>query len=357
MSAAITASAPGKLVLAGEYGVLLGAPAISAAVDRQARATLQPSAYGEMHIVNTGRRYAFDLLGNGELNWRVDPGAAGDALRASLAVLAERHALPFEPEPLALELCTRSFYTQGADGSVQKIGIGSSAAIVVALCAALQEYFGLPEAFADCLAAHRRMQEGGGSGIDVATSWYGGVVALQAGPGDDPVVEELAWPAGLYILPVWTGRQASTPRMLRSFSAFLGGAAESARPIVAGLRRRAEAALGAWRSGDAKAAETALHEYGVGLRELDRAAGIGIWSKEHALFSELATRLGLSYKPSGAGGGDFGLVIASDPSRIAAFSAELGRTTRLPQPALDWSVTGCQIDRGQSLRARPNRLV
>ncbi len=346
MSAAISVSAPGKLVLAGEYAVLLGAPAISAAVDRQARAVLQPAAYSEMHIVNTGRRYAFDLLGNGELDWRVDPGAAGDALQATLAVLAERHALPLVAEPLALELCTRSFYTEGADGSVQKIGIGSSAAIVVALCTALQEYFGLPEAFADCLAAHRRMQEGGGSGIDVATSWYGGVVALQPESGAVPMVEELAWPAGLYVLPVWTGRQASTPAMLRSFNAFRGGSDESAGPIMAGLRRRAEAALGAWRSGDSKAIETALHEYGVGLSELDRAARIGIWSKEHALFSELAGRLGLSYKPSGAGGGDFGLVIASDPARIEAFSAELGRTTQLPQPAMDWSANGRTVHTG-----------
>ena len=171
-------------------------------------------------------------------------------------------------------------------------------------------------------------------------------MALQPDPEADPVVESLAWPAGLYILPVWTGRQASTPAMLGSFNAFLSDAAESARPIVAGLRRRAEEALGAWRSGDARAAETALHEYGAGLRELDRAADIGIWSKEHVLFGDLAARLGLSYKPSGAGGGDFGLVIATDPARIEAFSAELRRTAQLPQPAVPWSPTGRRIHKG-----------
>ena len=37
------ASAPGKLILVGEYAVLAGAPAISAAVNIRATARLQPA--------------------------------------------------------------------------------------------------------------------------------------------------------------------------------------------------------------------------------------------------------------------------------------------------------------------------
>ncbi len=56
----ITASAPGKLVLSGEYAVLDGAPAICMAVDRRARVTI--SASGEEFInLSRGRELAKDL--------------------------------------------------------------------------------------------------------------------------------------------------------------------------------------------------------------------------------------------------------------------------------------------------------
>ena len=45
----ITASAPGKFVLSGEYAVLDGAPAVCVAVDRRARVSIEP--YDSDHCI------------------------------------------------------------------------------------------------------------------------------------------------------------------------------------------------------------------------------------------------------------------------------------------------------------------
>ena len=56
------ASAPGKIVLAGEYAVLWGAPAICMAVDRRAVAKVGPLTDGECRVISgsvlSGRRAA-----------------------------------------------------------------------------------------------------------------------------------------------------------------------------------------------------------------------------------------------------------------------------------------------------------
>ena len=50
----VAASAPGKIVLSGEYAVLWDAPAICMAVNRRAVATVSPSDDGECHLVTPG---------------------------------------------------------------------------------------------------------------------------------------------------------------------------------------------------------------------------------------------------------------------------------------------------------------
>ena len=72
----VAASAPGKVVLAGEYAVLDGAPAICAALDRRARVQIAPSGT-DHHVVEapgfSDARGEF-LAIDGELQWL----AAGD---------------------------------------------------------------------------------------------------------------------------------------------------------------------------------------------------------------------------------------------------------------------------------------
>ena len=50
----VEASAPGKLVVSGEYAVLAGAPALVAAVDRRVTCNLVPRDRGGWRFVSTG---------------------------------------------------------------------------------------------------------------------------------------------------------------------------------------------------------------------------------------------------------------------------------------------------------------
>ena len=138
----VVATAPGKVVLSGEYAVLDGAPAICMAVDRRATATVGDSPDGRCRVATPGREFS-----------------NGEKFRIVEAVCGSR------PE-LTIELDTRAFAEDGT-----KLGIGSSAALTAALVAALGGDY-----YADALAAHRRLQGGSGSGVDVAASVHGGLI-------------------------------------------------------------------------------------------------------------------------------------------------------------------------------------
>ena len=346
MPAGLVASAPGKLVLVGEYAVLEGAPAISAAVNIFATATLEPAAQAasELRIANCGSQYEFSVAPGGALEWHADPGERGALLAAVLETLATRGCLKESLPPVAVELCSRNFYSQENAGAPQKIGIGSSAAMGVALTSALQSYLGHEPTFAMCLDAHRHFQHGKGSGIDVATSWFGGVIGMQPNAGDVPTIKQLSWPQGLHVVPVWTGESASTTSLLQRLELFKARSGDACHSMMQRLVVASEAASKHWQAGDTDAVICALDEFGSLLRELDAAAGIGIWSECHTSLDKIARKVGVGYKPSGAGGGDFGLAFSNDASLLQDFVAQVDSGLVAQPGKLEWADRGLVIN-------------
>jgi phosphomevalonate kinase len=344
-AAAQVASAPGKLILVGEYAVLAGAPAISAAVNIRATARLQPAKNGgsELHIANCGERYGFSVGPGGSLDWHRDPNDRGALLDAALKTLAARGYLREPPPPMILELCTRSFYSVEHPGVSQKIGIGSSAAMAVALTSALESFLGHEPTFDACLQAHRLFQQGQGSGIDVATSWFGGIIAMQRNGNDSPAIMQLSWPQGLNVVPVWTGESASTTAMLQRLESFRGHSGESCDRIMQRLVVASEGTCKHWQADAADDVIASLDEYGRLLQELDSAAGIGIWSDAHTWLDYMARKAGVGYKPSGAGGGDFGLTFSRDAARLERFFSKVDSELIRQPGRLAWADRGLVI--------------
>jgi mevalonate kinase len=187
--------------------------------------------------------------------------------------------------------------------------------VLVALMGALLKFARVTpltrdELTALCCAAHRRLQGGSGSGIDVATAVAGGVISIEpSADGSGPRTSDLAWPDGLHMLAIWSGNSASTPAMLARLQGYRQQQAEACDRHMTGLADIAARTLSAWQRADITAVLATLDSYATALDTLDQHADIGIYSGGHAVMREIARAHGAVYKPSGAGGGDFGLAL------------------------------------------------
>ena len=316
----IEARAPGKLVVAGEYAVLNGAPGIAVAVAAQAIARVRPLAGGTSRLVlpDTGQEFCFSIGQEGQILWQgKSPGAFGLPLEACSEILHARGLLPSGEWQQAryLELTTGAFHHVSPAGHRTKLGLGSSAAVVVALIGALLRLTGvdLPARrtlIAIACEAHLRLQGGVGSGIDVATSITGGTVAVAFDSGNPtPQVYPVPWPRHLSLVAVWTGQSASTPAMLARFQAYRLGNQTGFAADMERLGVHASHAVTAFRLQDLDQLFRAITDYEAALRQLDQAARIGIFSPVHEQLGAIAHQHGAVYKPSGAGGGDFGIAL------------------------------------------------
>jgi len=266
------ARAPGKIVLSGAYSVLYGASAIVAAVDRFAIAYRDEAPE---HVAD-------------------EVGAAID-----LAIL-ER----------ACRVDVSNLRAPVPGGGSRKLGLGSSAAIVVATLAA----FGIggeldtPKArqrvFDAGLRAHRHVQPDG-SGVDVAASTFGGVlrcVVLESGLSSEPI----SFPAPVEVFAFRA--PSSTKDMVARVRAFADAKPTEHRRVIGAA---AEAAGRAASSLSEGALLSSLRDQDAALRELGALSGVPIFTPEIDALARAAAAEGAFFGPSGAGGGDIGIRVGS----------------------------------------------
>lgn len=309
-------SAPGKVVLGGEYAVLHGAPAIVAAVDRRAVVNAEAIAGGQLELCMPGivegcRRFRSGA--DGRLDWldeTQDPGAY--ALFASVWQVAAERA----QNGTRLTLDTRSF-RDAASGS--KFGLGSSAALAVALSALLAPRDS-DSLLRDALAAHRMFQGGAGSGVDIACAVHGGVIACHR---DGEFCEALAWPQGLHAALLWSGTPAATPAKLHRLQERLEDPARHAS--LARLCDESRELLTCWKQDDSRALFAQFGRYSAALHGFDSDQKLGIYSAGHAGLHAAADHAEVVYKPCGAGGGDVGVALATDAAALERFLTTAGR--------------------------------
>jgi phosphomevalonate kinase len=269
--------APGKLVLTGAYAVLEGAPAIVVAIDRYAAVdTLAPT--------------------------KID---------------------------------TRSLY----DASGQKLGLGSSAASMVASFGARALARGddprhaavRSEIFRAVRDAHRR-EQGGGSGVDVAASVYGGALRYQirrgtAATASEAKIRQVDLPSRLVLSAFWSGTSARTSDLLSRVDALR--ARGGAGAVFTALRNVADEAADAIR--DAELFVKCAAAFGRALAALGDAADAPIVPPAFAELAAEAEREGAAFYPSGAGGGDVAVWLGIEPPSpgFLARASSLGLTPLL----------------------------
>lgn len=328
----IEVSAPGKLVLFGEYAVLFGAPAAVAAVDRRAVVTLRPFEGNGWEFAAPGlvaQRARLEVEPDNTVRWH-DERFGRDAfglIDKLLRGIGESGSIDLvNLPPLEASLDTRAFF-ESAGGWESKLGLGSSAALTVAFVAALDAWAGTEpttdqkERLQQLVDLHRGVQGGAGSGVDVAASLLGGVIRFRL--GDDRSIAEadpMDLPEQLRTVFIWTGRAASTGDFLGRLRARREERPQEVHPVLDELGVISANGVGALADSDAGTFLDAVDSFWQALDQLGNVIGMPILSGEHRALRQIALDCGVRYKPSGAGGGDFGIGFAIDPEAAAEFT-------------------------------------
>ena len=306
------ASAPGKVVLCGEYAVLEGAPAICMAINRRARAVVTVTTADFQTVRTSGYiegEWSFAADEKGNFKWIGDAPPAG-----GLELLREVWIGMDVNGSFDISLDTSEFLD--AD-SGSKLGLGSSAALTVALVAALSHVTNRANDDAKNAAdAHRRLQHGRGSGVDIAASLAGGVIEYrmqEAAP-----CRPKKWPNGLEYAILWSGLPSSTSKKLQRLDE--ARQSKESATSVSRLCDAAEATARCWSVGATAEILAGFDRYVEALMQFDVDHDVGIFDAGHRELTEAAAKRSVIYKPCGAGGGDTGVVFASDRKAVAEFA-------------------------------------
>lgn len=317
----IRTRAPGKLVMAGEYAVLEGAPAVVMALDRHARVELAASADDTFCVdaPDLGIHEVRAQLQGRRLQWLEAAGGDREKLKLVTAVVEYLAGTGILSIPLHMQLDTADFFGPGGRG---KLGLGSSAALTVALTAAICTFNDgpVPDAAA-MLAMHRHMQGGRGSGLDIATSLHGGTLVYRLREGR-PQWRHVDWPADLAWRGVWSGRPASTGNALAKLSQWRSRHEAAFAERIDELHAAARFVVAALDAGDSAGMLDGMTTYAESLATLGRSSGIDIVCAEHRTLAAAAADCGVVYKTCGAGGGDVGVALTRDPDALNHFSRQ-----------------------------------
>ncbi len=277
-------------MLAGEYAVVDGGPAILMAVDRMAVATLhRKTQYLSPFLLSAQRTIAQEF---GQASQEVH-----NARRVSV--------------------CTDSFRHEGT-----KIGLGSSAAATVA---AIGISITPADAAVDQALVHRLAAKAHGdaqakmgargSGADIACASLGGVRLFQS---TNTTACEL--PSDLHLVFPWTQKAAATAPMVQAVQEFKRKSEDQYLDLAAAISAEAIALAGAE---NARAAIATIERAGQAVQALGEAAGVAIWLPIHSELSDIANQFQGSLKPTGAGGGDLALAAFDSSSSAQCFIERL----------------------------------
>jgi len=305
------ASAPGKAVIAGEYAVLAGAPAISMALNRRAQVRIREIEESSHCVSAPGYlegSFRFSVTPEAEIVW-LDELPSAKAFALFEAVWKQLGMT--QRSGLSIILDTSGFF-DAASGS--KLGLGSSAALATALTAALAALQSSPVSIDSVAAsAHQEFQRGNGSGIDIATAVHGGVIGYQVGTR----TISLPWPKGLVYQLLWSGEAVSTTGKLDHLAKTLS---LPSRDRLVTLSRDVTAA---WTAGSITRLLSELRRYTLVLQEFSLDHKLGIFEAGHQELADKAeTCRKTVYKPCGAGGGDIGIVLAESMREIDLFTTD-----------------------------------
>jgi len=285
------ASAPGKVMLTGEYAVLDGGEAVVIAIDRRARAVLGA------------------------------PTVPSEFLAAAAAVLLRESGPAAAAAIGALHVDTAALRHDGV-----KLGLGSSAAATVAaVAAALHSIDAFEPARVETIAriAHAEAQArrgAAGSGADIAASARGGAIGFARHR-----TRALTLPIELELRFAWTRAAADTATLVAAVTD-----ARHATGVRAALAAIAYASAALAAATTAIEAVEAFARAAAATTALAAATGVALVPAAIVALQASLADLGAIAKTTGAGGGDIVVVASAGDVDPAAIDRRLVRAGLVP---------------------------
>lgn len=345
----IEVRSPGKLFIAGEYAVVEpGHPAVLIAVDRCVTVKLEPSEH-------EGRVFS-EQYGRAPVIWRRDHrgiviGAEDRPLDHVLSAIRVVESLVAELG-IAPRFSTLSITSELDDADGRKFGLGSSAAVTVATIRALDEFYRLDLSRTQILKLAILSTvdvNPSASGGDVAASVFGGwlrysspdrlhvrdvrrragVLAALRDPWQGLELDRLAPPTSLRLLVGWTGKPASTARLVDELQSRKWAETAHYTDFLAESRIAVDALSRSLDDDRPEQVLAAIHAARRTLVALGSDAGMDIETDALRALCDIVDGVGGAAKSSGAGGGDCGIAL-------------LDRSTAVPEIERRWSAAGIE---------------
>ncbi|WP_409525448.1 mevalonate kinase [Nitrincola sp. MINF-07-Sa-05] len=233
VTSVIRVSAPGSVMLMGEHAVLHGHLAIACAVNKYIHLQLTPRTDDQVVIDTALGSYSGSLS---RLMSPVESSTSSEEQRLSFVLAVVRHWATDLPSGFELTIVSEFSH---------QVGLGSSAAVTAALTVALSEFsqqrLSLEERFDAALAVVHQVQQGRGSGTDLAASLQGGLIAyrteprqITALPGVPPIA---LWYAGYKmktpdVLAYVETRSEQQPALYQALYTLMNQTAEAAEQAI-----------------------------------------------------------------------------------------------------------------------------
>lgn len=298
-------------MLAGEYAVLAGSPAIVCAVNKYLTCEVRPSE-------------RWGIAGNGE-RWHEGDGEVPKLSFPVESLRVVRDYLEGHGKTLPAVELTLSDDLRAPSGA--KLGLGGSACssvgVIAGVLAAAQWPFDKELIYKLAAVAHGKAQARPGSAVDVAAATFGGVVwtfrfdvgplvaAWRAGPAGfaeqvdrakTPFREQLRPPEGIVL--AFSGESASTAALVGEIERFASVDPSAWKELVTRTGEACERLRDALQAGNEAGISGAIRSAGRWLEELSERSRARLVTEAHRRVAAEAERLGVAAKISGAGGGD-----------------------------------------------------
>ncbi|MHA1979002.1 MAG: phosphomevalonate kinase [Candidatus Hodarchaeales archaeon] len=370
----IVVSAPGKLMLSGEWSILeKNVRCIVLAVQQRVFAAIQPEEGISIHLKD------FNLTSichysNGNLSFDIEDTRlifAKHAIESALKYLEEKN-IPIQMFRLETWGDISSVKNEET-GKEMKVGFGSSAAAVVAIIGAVIQFHSnatfsqqdKEAIFKLSIISHYLGQGKLGSGFDVAASTFGGALIyrkfdldwLQQKIATEslyklvneewPLLQYLPinLPADLVMMVGFTGTSASTKKLVQEMKLYKQKDPDSYFTIISRIADVTEQLIEAIKSKNQISILKLLDQNRILLEELSFACSCHLEIEAHQIMSHTASKYGAVAKFSGAGGGDCSVGVCFNEADAAIIVKEWAKNGIMPID-IEFSNEGIKIEKG-----------